>query len=176
MTLVHRRATDSRCRPGAGAASVPTLGSRGQGWVALQTAAIGGVVACAVLGQAWPDVVGPALRVVGFAAEAAGVVLALAGRVALGSSFSVLPRPRDRASLRRGGVYAHARHPIYGGVLLLAFGVAFQRSPVALTPAVALTAIFLLKSACEEAWLMSRYDDYSDYRIATPRRFVPWLV
>jgi protein-S-isoprenylcysteine O-methyltransferase Ste14 len=155
---------------------IPALGPRGEGWVALQTAVLLAVIACAAVGPPWPEAVEPALRICGYALEAAGLALALAARFALGTSFTVLPRPRTRAKLRRHGVYAHARHPIYGGLLLLGIGLALHRSPLVFLPTALLAVVFLLKSMREEAWLTVRYPDYSDYRRATPCRFVPWLV
>jgi protein-S-isoprenylcysteine O-methyltransferase Ste14 len=137
---------------------------------------LGGVVACAALGPHWPAALEPALRICGYVIEAAGLALAIAARFALGRSFTVLPRPRRRGTLRRHGVYAHARHPIYGGLLLAGIGLALDRSGLVLLPTAVLAVVFLLKSMREEAWLTVRYPDYRDYRRATRRRFVPWLV
>jgi protein-S-isoprenylcysteine O-methyltransferase Ste14 len=108
--------------------------------------------------------------------EAAGLALAVAARVELGRSFTVLPRPRERATLRRHGVYAHARHPIYGGLLLLLVGVALHRSALVFLPTAVLAGVFIFKSVREEAWLAERFPEYAEYRRSTPRRFVPWLV
>ena len=57
---------------------------------------------------------------VGLATIVAGLSLSLAGSRALGSALTPFPRPRDDAAFREDGVYALARHPIYGGVLLIA--------------------------------------------------------
>ena len=155
---------------------VPALGPRGEGWVALQTVVLLAAVVCAVVGPAWPDAVEPALRLAGHVVEAAGLALVLAARVALGRSFTVLPRPRERATLRRRGVYAYARHPIYGGLLLLLVGVSLHRSALVFVPTAVLAALFLAKSVREEAWLAERFPEYADYRRATRPRFIPWLV
>jgi len=155
---------------------VPALGPRGEGWVALQTVALGGAIACAVVGPRWPHAVEPELRISGYVIEAAGLALTIAARFALGASFTLLPRPRQHATLRRHGVYALARHPIYGGLLLIAIGLALHRSGLVFLPTALLVVVFLLKSMREEAWLSVRYPDYHDYRQATRHRFVPWLV
>jgi protein-S-isoprenylcysteine O-methyltransferase Ste14 len=152
------------------------LGPRGEGWVALQTAAIEAAIASAAFGPHWPRAVEPALRIAGYVIEATGLGLLVAARFELGRSFTVLPRPREGAKLRRHGVYAYARHPIYGGLLVLVFGLALHRSPLVFLPTAALAVVFLFKSMREEAWLTQRYSEYSEYREATPRRFVPWLV
>jgi protein-S-isoprenylcysteine O-methyltransferase Ste14 len=155
---------------------LPALGPHGEGWVVLQSVVIAGAVTCAVLGPRWPHAVEPELRISGHVFEAAGLALFIAARIALGASFTPLPRPRRRATLRRHNVYAHARHPIYGGLLVGGVGLALDRSPLVLVPTALLAVVFLLKSMREEAWLSARYPEYPDYRRATRRRFVPWLV
>jgi hypothetical protein len=67
------------------------------------------------------------LRLPGFLLEAAGLGLVVVSRLALGRSFTVLPRPRDRSTLRRTGIYARARHPVYGGLLVACAGRVAQR-------------------------------------------------
>ena len=155
---------------------MPTLGPRGEGWVILQSLVFGAIVACGLLGADWPHRVQSPLRAVGAALELCGLVVGVLGIRALGSSFTPLPRPREAAGLRRTGIYGKVRHPIYGAVLVFALGWSLQRSPIALAPTALLTAVFELKSRREELWLAERYPEYSDYRAATRRRFIPWLI
>jgi protein-S-isoprenylcysteine O-methyltransferase Ste14 len=112
------------------------------------------------------------LRLPGFLLEAAGLGLVVVSRLALGRSFTVLPRPRDRSTLRRTGIYARARHPVYGGLLVACAGLSLHRSPLVVLPTAVLAVVFWLKSICEEAWLTQCY---AEYRRATPRLFVPRL-
>jgi protein-S-isoprenylcysteine O-methyltransferase Ste14 len=156
--------------------SPPTLGRRGEGWVVLQSIVIVAMVGCAVAGPRWPPGAEPALRVVGFALETAGAGMLALSRITLGRSFTPLPRPRDLSTLRSTGIYAHARHPIYGGILVLGLGLSFHRSPLVLLPTAILAVVFWLKSIREEAWLVERYPEYHAYRRATPFRFVPWII
>jgi protein-S-isoprenylcysteine O-methyltransferase Ste14 len=153
----------------------PALGRRGEGWVALQTIVLIAVGVCAVAGPRWPHGVAWWLRVPGLLLEAAGLGLVVVSRLALGPSFTVLPRPRDRSTLRRTGIYARARHPVYGGLLVACVGVSLHRSPLVVVPTAVLAVVFWLKSIREEAWLTERYPDYPEYRRATPRRFIPRL-
>ena len=155
---------------------VPALGPRGEGWVVLQSVLLVAVVACAVAGPHWPSAVEPALRIIGLVLEGLGGALALAARFALGTSFTVLPRPRPRATLRRHGVYARARHPVYGGLVLVGIGLSLHRSPLVFLPTALLAVVFLLKSMREEVWLSARFPEYREYRRETPRRFIPWIV
>src|SRR5207248_6516276 len=97
-------------------------------------------------------------------------------RITHGSSVTPLPRPRDLSTLRSTGIYARARHPVYGGLLVAALGLSLHRSPLVLAPTAVLAFVFWLKSIREEAWLAERYQDYPAYRRATPRRFIPWIL
>ncbi len=86
-----------------------------------------------------------------------------------------MPHPRDDARLVDSGVYALVRHPIYGGLILTAFGWALVlASPLTLLLAVVLAVFFGLKSRREEAWLTERYERYAEY-MARTKRFVPYL-
>jgi protein-S-isoprenylcysteine O-methyltransferase Ste14 len=154
----------------------PALGRRGEGWVVLQSIVILAIVACAVVGPRWPRGVETWLRVVGFVLEAGGVGILIVSRIALGRSFTLLPRPRERSTLRSTGIYARARHPLYGGLLVVGLGLSFHRSPLVLAPTAVLAIVFWLKSIREEAWLAERYPEYPAYREATPRRFIPWII
>ena len=154
---------------------LPSLGPRGEGWVLIQ-----GVLLVVVAAAGWslgPDWSGP-LRlagiVVGIVLIAGGIVLAVRGAVDLSAAFTPLPKPREGAALVVTGVYSFVRHPIYGGLILAAFGWAIsQASIVAVALAVALAAFLLVKSMREEAWLEQRFPDYAAYRART-RRLIPW--
>jgi protein-S-isoprenylcysteine O-methyltransferase Ste14 len=154
---------------------LPSLGPRGEGWVLLQ-----GVLLVVVFAAGWslgPDWSGPlrlAGAVVGIGLIACGIVLAFRGVVDLGGALTPLPRPRDGAELVETGAYAFVRHPIYGGLIIAAFGWAIvQASIVAVALAAVLAAFFRVKSAREEAWLQQRFPAYEAYRART-RRLIPW--
>ena len=154
---------------------LPSLGPRGEGWVLIQ-----GVLLVLVAAAGWslgPDWSGP-LRlagvVVGIVLIVGGIVLAVRGVVDLGGALTPLPRPRDGAELVETGAYAFVRHPIYGGLILAAFGWAIvQASIIAFALAAVLAAFLRVKSAREEAWLEQRFPAYTAYRART-RRFIPW--
>ena len=154
----------------------PALGRRGEGWVVLQSIVIVAAVACAVIGPSWPNNSEFWLRVMGFVLEAAGAGILIVSRITLGRSFTPMPRPRDRSTLRTTGIYAGARHPIYGGLLVFLLGLSLHRSPLVLAPTALLAGIFWFKSIREEAWLAERYPEYDAYRRATSRHFIPWII
>jgi protein-S-isoprenylcysteine O-methyltransferase Ste14 len=154
---------------------LPDLGSRGQGWVVLQGALLLGLAASAAFARPWPDAGSVPRLTTGAAVILAGLALLLAGSRALGASLTPLPRPREGAAFRDDGIYGRARHPIYGGVLLLALGMSLFTSPVALLPMALLVVLFEGKSRREEAWLLDRYEGYAAYRERVRRRFLPGL-
>jgi protein-S-isoprenylcysteine O-methyltransferase Ste14 len=155
---------------------LPSLGPRGEGWVLIQ-----GVLLVLVAAAGWslgPDWAAP-LRLVGIAVGIAlvvsGFVLVARGVADLGGAMTPLPRPRENAELVQTGAYALVRHPVYGGLILAAFGWALLRASfVAIALAAALAVFFRLKSAREERWLEERYPEYAGYRSRT-RRFIPWI-
>jgi protein-S-isoprenylcysteine O-methyltransferase Ste14 len=152
---------------------IPDLGRDGQGWVVLQILFIIAIAAAGVAEPAWDGGLGVVTNGVGAALVVVGGLLAFMGSRALGSSFSPNPRPVPGGRLVQSGIYGGVRHPIYGGVMLCGFGWGFfVASPIALALAVALAALFVLKSQREEAWLMERYPGYDEYRQRT-NRFLP---
>jgi protein-S-isoprenylcysteine O-methyltransferase Ste14 len=154
---------------------LPDLGRRGEGWVVIQVVLLVVVVGAGMLGPSWDGVARVASSLAGLALISAGGVLVVRGSTDLRGSLTPLPHPRDGASLVDTGIYARARHPIYGGIILGAIGWGLLTASV---PALGLAAVtsgfFLLKSTREEAWLIERFPDYPAYRQRT-RRFIPWI-
>lgn len=155
---------------------VPSLGPRGEGWVALQFALLGAIAAAGWLfGGGLSGTAQAALVVVGGLLIVGGLALAFLGVRDLDSSLSPLPRPTDRAVLISHGVYRRLRHPIYAGLVLGAVGWSLLTgSLVALALSLALAVVLDLKSRREEVWLRQRYADYGTYAART-RRFVPGI-
>ena len=120
-------------------------------------------------------VVPPVAAVLGGALMLAGLALALIAGLRLGRNLTPFPRPRPGGELVTRGVYRYARHPIYGGVLLLAFGwsvVQFSWGPGGAV--LLLLWLFESKSRYEEGLLARVYPAYADYAAGT-RRFVPFV-
>jgi protein-S-isoprenylcysteine O-methyltransferase Ste14 len=133
------------------------------------------LIAAGTFGPQWPDVLERPLLAAAFAVGVPGAVLFLGGAPHLGAQLTPYPRPVQGGRLRDGGVYALARHPIYGGVLLLALAWSLATSWVALGPAVLLGLLFELKSRREELWLAEHHEGYPAYRERVRRRFIPWV-
>jgi protein-S-isoprenylcysteine O-methyltransferase Ste14 len=151
----------------------PALGPRGEGWVALQMVVLVLALVTGIVGAPWPDPVRPWLGAAGVAFALAGAVLSLAAIRHLGASITPYPMPGEGAEMREHGAYRLARHPIYGGVLLVTAGWSLLSSPLALVALVTLGFVFRGKSAREELWLAERYPGYQAYRARVPRRLIP---
>lgn len=155
--------------------NLPSLGPRGEGWVAIQFVLIGAIGLAALAGPSWGDPARSATTFVGFALAIVGLGMAALGLRDLGSNLTPLPYPRDEARLVDTGIYARVRHPIYGGIIVGAMGWGLATaSGVALLLAVVLFGFFMLKSRREEAWLSARFPDYAEYRRRT-RALIPYL-
>lgn len=154
---------------------LPSLGPRGEGWVALQVVLLVVIAWASTTGPAWDGAIRMATSALGAGLLAAGGLLALRGLVDLRENLTPLPHPRANGRLIAHGAYRLARHPIYGGIVIGAVGWGLlMAAPLALAMAGILLAFFDLKSRREEAWLVDHYPGYAEYR-ATTRRLIPWL-
>jgi protein-S-isoprenylcysteine O-methyltransferase Ste14 len=85
----------------------------------------------------------------------------------------VWPKPLDSAKLVTSGVFKRMRHPIYAGLLLLAYGIGIGSGP---TPhlffAIALHLVLSKKAALEETFLAEKFPEYPEY-VARTGRFFP---
>ncbi len=154
---------------------LPSLGPRGEGWVAIQGVLLALVALGGLAGPAWSGTGREAAGVAGGVLMLAGGILASRGLFDLRSALTALPHPRDDASMVASGAYRFVRHPIYGGIVAGAAGYGLvAASPFAIVGAAVLLGFFRLKSSKEEAWLEARYPDYPAYRART-RRMLPWL-
>jgi protein-S-isoprenylcysteine O-methyltransferase Ste14 len=87
------------------------------------------------------------------------------GLIDLGKSLTPLPYPREDGELIQIGIYGIVRHPLYGGLILAAFGwTIFQISLTHLIATAILLVFFDIKARREEAWLSEKYPEYSEYR------------
>jgi protein-S-isoprenylcysteine O-methyltransferase Ste14 len=141
--------------------------------VVCQLLLYGATAGAGLRGRPWPRRARGLARVGGGALGVAGAALVVGGSAALGRALTANPLPRSGMELRKNGLYALVRHPIYGGALLAAVGWSLFTSPTALIPTAATAVVLDLKSRREEAWLGERHRDYPEYRAAVARRFLP---
>jgi protein-S-isoprenylcysteine O-methyltransferase Ste14 len=154
---------------------LPSLGPRGEGWVVIQGILLVAIAVAGALGPGWDGAIRIATSIVGGLLIAGGLTLAVRGTRDLRQALTPLPYPRSGTELVETGVYGLVRHPIYGGLVVMATGWGLlTASPAALVGAAALLGFFELKSRREEAWLEGRFAGYAAYRART-RRLIPWI-
>lgn len=154
---------------------LPSLGPRGEGWVAIQLVLFALIGLAGLLGPSWSGTARSVTIATGLILIAAGLLLTGFGVAALGSQLTPMPYPGEHSQLVQTGAYRLVRHPIYGGLCIAAFGWGLATaSPLAVALAGLLLAFFDLKSRREEAWLDTRFDGYAAYRRRT-RRLIPFL-
>jgi protein-S-isoprenylcysteine O-methyltransferase Ste14 len=155
---------------------IPSLGPRGEGWVALQflfLALIGS--AGWLFGGSWSGTAQQATLLIGGLLVAGGLAIGGLGIVNLDRSLSALPRPTDQAVLVSHGLYRQVRHPIYAGLVCTAVGWSLVTASLAALLLSGVLAVVLdLKSRREEGWLRERFPGYAAYAART-KRFLPGL-
>jgi protein-S-isoprenylcysteine O-methyltransferase Ste14 len=112
------------------------------------------------------------IRWLGAPLVAAGVAMAMWGVRSLGRSLTPGTEPLPDAPLVTSGAYAHSRHPIYAGIVLLLAGytLAWSNWSLALVVWVVALKYFGAKAKVEERWLVRRYGLYESYMRQVPRR------
>jgi protein-S-isoprenylcysteine O-methyltransferase Ste14 len=112
------------------------------------------------------------VRALGWLTAGAGLALAVWGVRSLGPSLTPGTEPLPDVPLVTAGAYAHRRHPIYAGVVLLLAGYTLAWSNWTLALVVGLVALqyFGAKAGVEERWLLQRYPGYQRYVLQVRRR------
>ena len=115
------------------------------------------------------------VQVAGAALTGLGILLAIAGLLALGSALTPFPRPLANTRLRQTGIYGWVRHPIYSGLIVASLGwSACWLSLPGVLSGVAVFLFFDRKSAFEENLLRSRFPEYQNYALRV-RKLLPWI-
>ncbi|HYK94482.1 MAG TPA: isoprenylcysteine carboxylmethyltransferase family protein [Candidatus Dormibacteraeota bacterium] len=158
--------------------NLPSLGSRGEGWVVLQFVCLALVAAGGLL---YPGFVPgddlAVLRLVGDLLVVCGLALVAWAIVALqpAKAFTAVPLPRADGALVETGPYRFVRHPVYSGLILAGIGGAVARASLAAGVAtIALALVLELKRRREEQWLVERYTGYTAYRART-KALIPFV-
>jgi protein-S-isoprenylcysteine O-methyltransferase Ste14 len=98
----------------------------------------------------------PLLMPLGLAVEMAGIAFAIWSRRHLGSNWSGEVRLASGHQLVRSGPYAHIRHPIYTGVLLMYLGVMLVSGEIHALIAVCVIVLAYLRKIGLEDKLMAK--------------------
>jgi protein-S-isoprenylcysteine O-methyltransferase Ste14 len=150
---------------------------RGRVWVGAQLALMVAIVFGLISDGSLPGIALEPARLGGGLVLILGGALVLAAARSLGPGLTILPEPVPGGSLVESGVYARARHPMYGGVVLVMLGVSLLlASLVGAALSIGLFAFFWAKSVYEERRLRIAYPWYSAYRSRVRRRMIPYLL
>jgi protein-S-isoprenylcysteine O-methyltransferase len=107
----------------------------------------------------------------GFVLVAGSAMLAWGVR-SLGRNITPGVEPLATGELVTTGAYAHVRHPVYAGLVLILAGytLAWSNWTLALMVGFLSLKYFEAKAAAEERWLMSRFPAYQRYARHVRRR------
>jgi protein-S-isoprenylcysteine O-methyltransferase Ste14 len=101
-----------------------------------------------------------------------GFMITLLTVFELKSNLTVFPTPTEKAELLTHGFFRYSRHPIYSGILMVAFGYAlYKYSIYKLLIAGLLFIWFYLKSTYEEKQLAQKFPSYKEYQCKVGRFF-----
>ena len=103
---------------------------------------------------------------------AGGVGVLIWGVRSLGRNITPGIEPLATGELVTSGAYAHARHPIYTGVVLVLAGytLAWSNWTLALVVGFVTFQYFNAKARAEERWMLQRFPGYASYMRHVPRR------
>ncbi|WP_299183856.1 isoprenylcysteine carboxylmethyltransferase family protein [uncultured Aquimarina sp.] len=102
-----------------------------------------------------------------------GILIVLVSLVQLNKNLSPFPTPKLNSKLIKTGLYKFMRHPIYTGILGIAFGYGFYIGSIfKLMIATFIFVLFYFKSKYEEKKLLGFFSEYEAYK-KTTGRFLP---
>lgn len=119
----------------------------------------------------------PATTVAAIVLFLVGQGMAVAAVLKMRQYISAHPAPAPGASLLNSGIYGLVRHPMYGGVLLVAAAISlFDINWIGLALVGVLAGVFHGKATYEETLLDKAFLGYDAYRKQVTRRFIPWVL
>ncbi|HEU5114450.1 MAG TPA: isoprenylcysteine carboxylmethyltransferase family protein [Candidatus Paceibacterota bacterium] len=104
-----------------------------------------------------------------------GISFAVWARLHLGRNWSPRPAVKEHHELVTSGPYAYVRHPIYSGIILLAFGAAISGSLVGVIALVFASIVYLFRIRKEERIMLGLFpDQYPAYQART-KKLIPFV-
>ena len=102
----------------------------------------------------------------------AGIAIIFISLFQLNKNLSPFPSPKENSELVTTGLFSKMRHPIYSGILLLAFSLAlYQNSGFKILISFVLSILFYFKTGYEEKQLSLKFPEYKNYKMNTNRFF-----
>ncbi|MCX6372767.1 MAG: isoprenylcysteine carboxylmethyltransferase family protein [Actinobacteria bacterium] len=155
--------------------SLPKLGRRGEGWVALQVVLLVVMLAAGTKGRKWPSASRGMRMAAASLSGLCGLYLFGDGVARLGRQITPFPKPVEEGSVKNTGAYGLVRHPMYGGVLLMTLAWSLASAPLALMPWTVAVGFLDAKRRREEAWLVEEYPGYEEYQTSVRHSLVPFV-
>jgi protein-S-isoprenylcysteine O-methyltransferase Ste14 len=104
-----------------------------------------------------------------------GFALITVAILQLNKNISPFPTPKQGSQLIQSGVFKYIRHPIYTGILLVAFCIAICNGSVwQCTTSFLLLILFYFKSSYEEKKLSKVFFEYNNYKQKAGRFLPKW--
>jgi protein-S-isoprenylcysteine O-methyltransferase Ste14 len=114
-------------------------------------------------------------RLAGTVLMVLGLLISAGGAITLGRWLTPFPRPLAKSELRTRGAYALVRHPLYSGILFMAFGWSLHTLSIAgVLFDTVLLVFFDRKAAREELWLAEKFTGYPTY-CQRVKKLIPWI-
>jgi protein-S-isoprenylcysteine O-methyltransferase Ste14 len=149
--------------------------AHGGAWVMAQFPLTALALFLARVGPTIPQIVSGPARLLGAGLFIAGILLFVAGALALGSRLTTPSRSGGAAPLVQTGAFALARHPVYGGSAIAVIGWAlFNGAWLGINAAVGLMLFVDVRTFLEERWLSAKFPEYRYYRRRV-RKLIPFV-
>lgn len=123
-------------------------------------------------------VIFPQSRVLDWTAAALSVIgvgFAIWARVHLGRNWSPRPAVKENHELVTTGPYAYVRHPIYTGLILMAFGTALTGSIWGLGVFIVAVLFYVSRIGREEKIMLELFPDAYPMYQARTKKLIPWV-
>jgi protein-S-isoprenylcysteine O-methyltransferase Ste14/uncharacterized membrane protein (UPF0127 family) len=114
----------------------------------------------------------PLPQTISVALQAVGLLVMLYGLLSLGKSFGIVPANR---SIKHSGAYAWIRHPLYAGEMVFYIGFLFGHFSWLNGATIFLILLGQLWRVRAEEHLLIKDEQYREYCLKVPYRFVPKL-
>lgn len=116
------------------------------------------------------------LRTIGLVVYSIGLIIAIIGRVQLGSNWANIEdyQVLNEHRLVQSGIYRYIRHPIYIGDILLVLGLELALNSWLVLGILPLIIYVNQQSKAEEIVLSSAFSEYASYQNRT-KRFIPFV-